>query len=681
MSKILEQFGKYILLEKLAAGGMAEVFLAKFFGAEGVNKFFAIKKILPQFSDNQEFIEMFREEAKIAINMKHNNVVSIYEFGEEARQFYLVMDFVEGYNLRQILNQIKKAKTNFSIEHIIYIVKEVAAGLDHAHRCIDTATNKPLNIIHRDMSPQNIMISFEGEIKVVDFGIAKAANHDERTKVGTLKGKFGYMSPEQAEGMGEIDNRTDIFSLGIVLWELLANDRLFTGDSEAILIRKLIDCQVPPIREKVPSIPPELERIVSKALTKDKSLRYQKASDMQRDLNRFLNTNFPDFSAHDFSVFMKTIFSPEILELKKKLVEYAKISSSDSKSNANNALSSQTATDRVVSSASKSEQARVSAEKPAAQIPKATNTPNSGKARIPSDNINNFEVPKTKDRANTDSKSPRSQSTSNSESQGLNQQTLIGIESGNSGDTVRRRRPVSPNTKTGTHNMSDYTFPQENRSWTGPIFLTFMIIASGLGYVYLKKGAVNMQTLMAVLGKNSDSGSMEDASTSVNRPNLKSQIEEPAAVEEKYVVSIQSSPSGAQIFVNGTATELTTPAQISVAANKEFTLGLKRDGYFPYETKLNANENALSHRATLQESIKTAYISLSVINGGPVPIVTINGQRLLEKLPLKSYAIPAGVPVIIKASNPFSKLSAEQTVFMTSNERKSIELVLGIKRK
>src|SRR5690606_1727145 len=148
--------------------------------------------------------------------------------GVERSQFFLVMEYVEGRNLRQVLNELKKSNTQFTIEQIVYMTKEVAAGLDHAHRCIDGATGKPLNITHRDMSPQNIMVSFEGEVKIIDFGIAKAETQLEATKAGTLKGKFGYMSPEQADGM-PIDLRTDIFSLGIVLWELLANDRLFTS--------------------------------------------------------------------------------------------------------------------------------------------------------------------------------------------------------------------------------------------------------------------------------------------------------------------------------------------------------------------------------------------------------------------------------------------------------------------
>jgi serine/threonine protein kinase len=324
VSKKYEYFGKYILLEKLATGGMAEIYLARRPGANGIGKFLAIKRILPQFADTEEFIDMFKDEAKIAINLNHSNIVGIHEFGVEKHQFFIVMDYVEGRNMRQILNKMKKNSSKFSIDQIVYMVKEIAAGLDNAHRCLDGTTGKPLNITHRDMSPQNVMVSFEGEIKIVDFGIAKAESKMETTRAGTLKGKFGYMSPEQAEGQ-PMDLRTDIFSLGIVLWELLANDRLFIANNEINTLKKIRDCQIPSLKKINPGIPQELERITNKALARDRNLRYQTSAALHRDLNRFLNRQYPDFSTQDFSVFIKTLFSDEILQVRKRLIEYAKI--------------------------------------------------------------------------------------------------------------------------------------------------------------------------------------------------------------------------------------------------------------------------------------------------------------------------------------------------------------------
>lgn len=324
MKKSYETFGNYILLEKLAAGGMAEVYLAKKIAASGVQKFVAIKRILQQYSDSKDFIAMFKDEAKIAINLSHSNVVSIYDFGVENSQFYIVMEFVEGRNLRQILNRMKRTGDQFSTAQVVHIIKQVAAGLDHAHRCIDPTTGQPLNIIHRDMSPQNVMLGFEGDSKVVDFGIAKAAHQIEATRAGTLKGKFGYMSPEQVEGQ-TVDSRTDIFALGIMAWEMLANQRLFLANSEINTLRKIRECEVPSLRKINPNIPTELDQIIQKALEKDKLERYQSAADLHRDLQGFLSRFDPDFSTQDLSSFVKNLFSEEIIQIRKKQIIYAQV--------------------------------------------------------------------------------------------------------------------------------------------------------------------------------------------------------------------------------------------------------------------------------------------------------------------------------------------------------------------
>ncbi len=318
-----ESFGKYLLLEKIASGGMAEVYLAKSPGVDGVQKFLALKRILPQYSEHPEFIEMFKEEAKICVNLNNSNIVSIFDFGVEKNQFFLVMEFVEGKNLRQIINELKTNANAFSVDQVAYIIKEIASGLDHAHRCIDDSTGKPLNIVHRDMSPQNIMVSYEGEVKIIDFGIAKAENQIDSTKTGTLKGKFGYMSPEQADGQN-VDPRTDLFSVGILMWELLSNERLFAASSEAATLRKIREMQIPMIRKINPGVPPELEKILHKILAKDRNLRYQTAAVLHKDLNKFLNIAYPEFNARDFSIFIKNLFNQAYKDSRRRLVEYSK---------------------------------------------------------------------------------------------------------------------------------------------------------------------------------------------------------------------------------------------------------------------------------------------------------------------------------------------------------------------
>tara|TARA_Y100000782_G_scaffold11894_1_gene12686 strand:- start:13847 stop:15649 length:1803 start_codon:yes stop_codon:yes gene_type:complete len=318
----MEKFGKYYLLDKIATGGMAEVYLSKIVGAEGVNKFIAIKRILPQFSENDEFNTMFKEEAKIAVNISHSNVVHIYDFGEEKERLYLSMEYVPGKNLRQILNTLKKRQEMIPLPYAIAIINEVAKGLDHAHKCFDRTTGRPLNIIHRDISPQNVIMSYEGEVKLLDFGIAKAESKIETTKAGTLKGKFGYMSPEQAEGL-ELDSRTDIFSLGIVLWEILADERLFMAKNEIQTIRRIRDCVVPSLTKTNTEVNADLEKIVLKALARDRNIRYQSAGELHKDLNTYLNRHYPDFTLGDLGNFMRRLYNDEIIDLREQMIEYA----------------------------------------------------------------------------------------------------------------------------------------------------------------------------------------------------------------------------------------------------------------------------------------------------------------------------------------------------------------------
>lgn len=317
----MEKFGKYLLLEKLDAGGMAEIYIARSRGAEGIGRFVAIKKILASNNNNRQFIDMFREEAKVVMNLSHANIVSIYEYGIENNQNYLVMEFVNGLNLRQLRNLMVDQKKELTYGQIVYIAKEAAAGLDYAHRAVDPLTGAPLNICHRDVSPQNIMISFEGEVKIIDFGIAKAETQIEQTESGGLKGKFAYMSPEQASGQS-VDSRTDVFSLGIVLWELATGRKLFTGNNELQILSKIKDEAIPDPREKKPDVPLELAQIILRALKKEPAARYQSMGALVNDLSLFLNIHDPQFTRNDFSKFLQNTFQKNFLENRQKFSEY-----------------------------------------------------------------------------------------------------------------------------------------------------------------------------------------------------------------------------------------------------------------------------------------------------------------------------------------------------------------------
>ncbi len=295
-------FGRYTLLEKIAAGGMAEVFKARMRGEEGFEKIVAIKRILPHMADNDDFITMFVDEAKLAAQLTHNNIIHIYDLGKVEQYHYIAMEYVEGKDLRSILKLGSERDFALPPELALFVASKIANALDYAHRRLGI-DGKELNLVHRDVSPQNILISFEGDIKLCDFGIAKAATKVSQTQTGALKGKLQYMSPEQAWGK-KIDRRTDIFSLGIVLFEMLTGERLFTGDTDLTILEQVRDAKVVAPSTRNPDVPKKVDQIVLKALAKNPQDRYQNASELERDINQVLYSYQPTPGPADLAIYM-----------------------------------------------------------------------------------------------------------------------------------------------------------------------------------------------------------------------------------------------------------------------------------------------------------------------------------------------------------------------------------------
>jgi hypothetical protein len=279
-------YGPYRLLEKVAVGGMAEVFRAKRSGVEGFEKVVAVKRILPHLSDNQEFVDMFIDEAKMVAGLTHPNIVQIFDLGKIDKSYYIAMEYIHGRDLRSILKRAKERGIRIPLDLSILIVGRVSAALEYAHRKKDDR-GRPMKIVHRDVSPQNMLISFEGDVKLTDFGIAKAATKASHTERGALRGKLLYMSPEQAWGKS-MDRRSDIFSLGIVLYEMMTDHKPFLGESEMSILEMVRECRVAPPKTLNPRIPDKLEKVVLKALERDPDVRYQDAGEMARDLERAL---------------------------------------------------------------------------------------------------------------------------------------------------------------------------------------------------------------------------------------------------------------------------------------------------------------------------------------------------------------------------------------------------------
>ena len=303
------RFGKYTLLNRIAVGGMAEIFLARQAGVEGFEKTLCLKRIRPHLSSQPAFVNMFLNEAKLAAQLNHPNIVQIYDLGLVGKSFFIAMEYVSGRDTSRIIPKAEKKGIPFPLVYALKIASSVLEGLYYAHHQTD-AYGQPLNIVHRDITPENIVVSFSGNVKILDFGIAKATSQLEQTRAGEIKGKLSYMSPEQCLGQ-VLDQRSDIFSIGVVLYEWVTGYKLFTGENEMAILKAIVDGKIYPPSYFKEDVPDQVERILLKALEKDREKRYQSAWDMQLDIDTFLGGHeFTPSNIH-LSNFIKQIFDDE----------------------------------------------------------------------------------------------------------------------------------------------------------------------------------------------------------------------------------------------------------------------------------------------------------------------------------------------------------------------------------
>jgi serine/threonine protein kinase/Flp pilus assembly protein TadD len=307
-----ERFGDYVLLQKIAQGGMAEVFLAKRRGVEGFEKIVAIKRILPELSWNREFVSMFINEAKIAARLSHPNIVQIFDFGKIDNYHFIAMEYVHGENLRTILQRAEQKKIPISPEIAALIAARASAGLEHAHRKSDES-GKPLRIVHRDVSPQNVLVSYDGDVKVVDFGIAKAVAENPEVTRGVLKGKLAYLSPEQVSGRN-LDARSDIFAMGLVLYELLVGKKLFDQQDPADVLDSITKIDANEVSRSVPGLDRGLRDVLRRALGVDPEQRFRTAGEMQTALDEYLRARGDPDGAMQLTNLMRLLFDEKIGE-------------------------------------------------------------------------------------------------------------------------------------------------------------------------------------------------------------------------------------------------------------------------------------------------------------------------------------------------------------------------------
>ncbi len=294
-----ERLGRYELIEQLGVGGMAEIFKARATGPGGFQRTVVLKRILPANCSDPSFVRMFVSEAKILGMLHHPNVIQAYDFGESGGTLFLVLEYVDGPSLGDTVSVLRETGRTMPIGVACHIARDVCRALDHVHNLRD-ADGAPLNVVHRDVTPSNILLTATGTAKLLDFGVAKYRASQARSQVGTIKGKPAYLAPETLD-QRDVDHRTDIFSLGIVLHELLTLQPLFEGDNHQITFYRVLNMEIPPPSQARPEVPPELDAVVLRALQRDRERRYSTAQEMARDLDQFLAAQaFPSEEAVAF---------------------------------------------------------------------------------------------------------------------------------------------------------------------------------------------------------------------------------------------------------------------------------------------------------------------------------------------------------------------------------------------
>jgi serine/threonine-protein kinase len=314
------QLGRYQLLDRIAFGGMAEIFRAKTFDRDGVARMVAVKRVLGHLTTDEEFIKMLVDEAKLSAMLDHDNIARVYEFAHHGDEYFIAMEYVDGKDVRALLERHRRGDRRIPAEHVAWIAMEVAAGLQVAHAQRGT-DGRALHIVHRDVSPSNVLLSYNGEVKLCDFGIAKATLTRVQTKTGVIKGKVKYMSPEQAMGR-RLDHRSDLFSLGTVMYEMLTGQAPFVAPGEVELIFAVRDASKVDAGELNRELPEELNAIVNRLMLRSRSQRFQSGRDLQLALRHFLDEYKPGYRRSHFGRFMRRVFADDIDRELRALEEY-----------------------------------------------------------------------------------------------------------------------------------------------------------------------------------------------------------------------------------------------------------------------------------------------------------------------------------------------------------------------
>ena len=634
-TKKFQRFGKYLILDHLVDGGMAKICRARFLG-EQANKMVVVKMVQPQFSNDEAFVRMFQDELNITFGMLHPNIMQVYDYGKINGQLYTAMEYIHGANLKQYLDRLKEKKVVFPVEISSYIISQVCLGLHYAHTFTDKLTGKPYNIVHRDISPHNIMLTYDGAVKVIDFGIAKANTNSEATQAGTIKGKLSYLAPEYLDGM-ELDARYDEFAVGITLWELLCSKKLFTASNDLAVLKQIQACKIAPPSSINPSVPKELDAIVLKALSKDRNHRYDNLDQMNRALVRFLYSHYPDFNASDLNTFAEDLFAKEIADDRTKFVEYG---------NLNTALyiEEMKAEDkRVPKGAVKKESAA-----------KVEERQNARELDLDIDNSQNQIEMETKDHSAT-RKLPRSSTTAQ---KGASKNTKIS-------PTMPGKKSEKERTSSRVVSKKDIDSDKEVSSSKSIIIIiiaaSFAAIAYFQGELTEKNIGFNLHKMIHGEEKSREIAAIERTRTHEERKTAHS-------IEHYGKVVLSGFDVSMEVYVDGVKNDYV--GSLKVILDKEANVVIKRSGYLPFSKTITLTKDLDSTVVVIPEleRARTGLLTTSQnYTAGSKIIYEESGQMVEKPLPFKDMPIAEGT-YQAKIVNPI--LGTEKKVEFQIEENK-----------
>ena len=642
--KKFQRFGKYLILDHLVDGGMAKICRARYLG-EQANKMVAVKMVQPQFSNDEAFVRMFQDELNITFGMLHPNIMQVYDYGKVNGQLYTAMEYIHGANLKQYLDRLKERKVVFPVEISCFIISQVCLGLHYAHTFTDKLTGKPYNIVHRDISPHNIMLTYDGAVKVIDFGIAKANTNSEATQAGTIKGKLSYLAPEYLDGL-ELDARYDEFAVGITLWEMLCSRKLFQANNDLAVLKQIQACKIIPPSEINPSVPKELDAIVMKALSKDRAHRYENLDQMNRALVRFLYSTYPDFNASDLKSFAYDLFKSEISKDQEKFVDYGSI---DIQPYIEDMKQEESRTGKI----SKKE-AGLSGR------PTASKEPVREKHREIELDLKPMEVEIAIDRPDkekTATKKLNKASLSNAKATSKNTKV------NSSASTIRATKD-----KTSSRVMSKKEMARQKEKQSSMSTVMLVVAASFAGLAYFQSDLVEKITGFN-LYKMIHGGASRTISSEPRPGKRNPTVPGPKDIETSGKLILGGLDISMELYIDGVKTQY-IGRPIAVNLNKQVTITVKKQGYIPYiaKVKLDANNNSTVINVPNLERARMGLLTTSQNYTAGSKLVYEEAGELIERdLPFNDIQIPEGT-YQAKVVNPI--LGTEKRVEFTIEENK-----------